>query len=84
MVLSASISGTSHANQEFLEAGGLGILDGDGALSYSPEKVLETYYNFQLDKSTSLTLDYQFVADPAFNSARGPVSVFAARIHWEY
>ena len=67
-----------------MEAGGLGILNGDGALSYSPEKVLETYYNFQLEKTAQLMLDYQFVDDPAFNSARGPVSVFAARIHWEY
>jgi len=82
--LAGIVSGASHDQQEFLEAGGLGILDGDGALSYSPEKVLETYYNFQLDKSFSLMLDYQFVADPAFNSARGPVSIFGARIHWEY
>jgi len=22
--------------------------------------------------------------DPAFNQARGPVSVFAARLHWEF
>jgi high affinity Mn2+ porin len=78
------ISGTSHANQEFLQAGGLGILDGDGALSYSPEKALETYYNFQLEKTAQLMLDYQFVADPSFNCARGPVSIFGARIHWEF
>ena len=82
--LAGIVSGASHDQQEFLEAGGLGILDGDGTLSYSPEKVLETYYNFQLEKSVSLMLDYQFVDDPAFNSARGPVSVFGARVHWEY
>jgi hypothetical protein len=29
-------------------------------------------------------MDYQYVDDPAFNSARGPVSVFAARLHWEF
>ncbi len=78
------VSGASHDQQEFLEAGGLGILNGDGALSYSPEKVLETYYSFQLDKSFQLMLDYEYVDDPAFNSARGPVSVFGARVHWEY
>jgi len=82
--LAGIVSGASKDQQEFLEAGGLGILNGDGALSYSPEKVLETYYNFQLEKTAQLMLDYQFVDDPAFNSARGPVSVFAARIHWEY
>ena len=70
--LAGIVSGASHDQQEFLEAGGLGILNGDGALSYSPEKVLETYYNFQLEKSFQLMLDYQFVADPAFNSAGVP------------
>ncbi len=78
------ISGTSHANQQFLEAGGLGILDGDGALSYSSEKVLESYYGFQLGKSAQFMLDYQFVANPAFNCDRGPVSIFGARLHWEF
>jgi hypothetical protein len=29
-------------------------------------------------------LDYQFFTDPAFNQARGPVSVFGARLHWEF
>ena len=82
--LAGIVSGASHDQQEFLEAGGQGILNGDGALSYSPEKVLETYYNFQLEKTAQLMLDYQFVDDPAFNSARGPVSIFAARIHWEF
>ena len=28
-------------------------------------------------------MDYQFVGDPAFNSDRGPVNVFAVRLHWE-
>ncbi len=82
--LAGIVSGATHAEQAFLEAGGLGILDGDGALSYSPEKTLETYYNFQLNKDTSLMFDYQFVADPSFNSARGPVSIFGARLHWEF
>jgi high affinity Mn2+ porin len=29
-------------------------------------------------------LDYQFVANPAFNRDRGPVSVLGTRIHWEF
>ncbi|WP_333651031.1 carbohydrate porin, partial [Candidatus Binatus sp.] len=36
------VSGASRSNQKFLEAGGLGILAGDGALTYGSEKVLET------------------------------------------
>ena len=59
------------------------MLDGDGALSYSPEKVLETYYDFQIWKTVHATLDYQFVTDPAFNRDRGHVSVFGVRLHWE-
>jgi high affinity Mn2+ porin len=78
------VSGISHDNQLYLAAGGLGILDGDGALSYAKEKVLEAYYDGKIAKHLRGALDYQFVADPAFNSARGPVSVFGARFHFEF
>ncbi|MGA2654272.1 MAG: carbohydrate porin [Terracidiphilus sp.] len=78
------VSGISKINQEFLAAGGTGILDGDGRLQYAKEKVLETYYDCKLTKHLRGALDYQFVADPAFNSNRGPVSVFATRLHFEY
>ena len=30
-----------------------------------------------------VTLDYQFITDPAYNRDRGPVSVFGVRLHWE-
>jgi high affinity Mn2+ porin len=77
-------SGISKINQKFLAAGGTGILDGDGGLQYAKEKVLETYYDCKLTKHLRGALDYQFVADPAFNRNRGPVSVFATRLHFEY
>lgn len=82
--LAGVISGISHVNQQFLEAGGTGILDGDGALSYGPEKDLETYYDCKIWKPIHGALDYQFVSDPAFNRVRGPVSIFGARVHWEF
>jgi high affinity Mn2+ porin len=78
------VSGASSDNQKFLEAGGTDMLDGDGALNYSQEKVVETYYDFDVWKGVHFALDYQFVADPAFNRDRGPVSVFGARLHWEF
>ncbi|HEX4194012.1 MAG TPA: carbohydrate porin [Stellaceae bacterium] len=68
----------------FFYVGGTGILVGDGTLSYRPERILETYYRLQIFKPLSISLDYQYVVDPAYNSARGPVSVFAGRIHLEY
>jgi high affinity Mn2+ porin len=78
------ISGIFHINQLYLAAGGLGILDGDGALNYAKEKVLEAYYDGKIGKRLHGALDYQFVADPAFNRARGPVSVFGMRLHFEF
>jgi high affinity Mn2+ porin len=77
------LTGASAEQIQFLKVGGTGILNGDGNLTYSPEKVLETYYDFPIGKSAHFTMDYQFVADPAFNADRGPVSVFAVRLHWE-
>jgi high affinity Mn2+ porin len=78
------VSALSHVHQKYFEEGGLGILAGDGALSYGLEKAMETYYNVQVWKSLHLTADYQCVIDPAFNRARGPVSVLGGRIHWEF
>ncbi len=43
--------------------------------------MLETYYTLPFVKVTRLTFDYQFVDNPAFNRDRGPVSIFAFRIH---
>jgi high affinity Mn2+ porin len=82
--LAAVFSGISRENQEFLEAGGTGILDGDGALDYGWEKVTEMYYDLAVWQSLHFALDYQLVLDPAFNRARGPVSVFGARMHWQF
>jgi high affinity Mn2+ porin len=82
--LAGVVSGASRDNQKFLEAGGLDMLDGDGALTYGYEKVLETYYDFKIWKIFHGAFDCQFVDDPAFNRARGPVSILGARFHWEF
>jgi len=66
----------------FLNAGGLGILVGDGMLPHpGPEQIIETYYSYALSSSTKVTFDYQFIANPAYNTDRGPVNVFAGRFH---
>jgi high affinity Mn2+ porin len=31
-----------------------------------------------------LTFDYQFIANPAYNTDRGPVNTFAARFHAQF
>jgi len=32
----------------------------------------------------ALTLDYQFAGNPAYNKDRGPLSILALRLHWEF
>jgi high affinity Mn2+ porin len=81
--LAGVFDGLSRVHQEFFEAGGAGILAGDGRLNYGWEKTIETYYDIQVWKSLHAALDYQFITDPAFNRDRGPVSVLGARVHWE-
>jgi len=82
--LAGVASGASVAEREFLAAGGDGILGGDGALDYGWEKILETYYDFNVWKTVHMALDYQFITNPAFNRDRGPISVFGARVHWSF
>jgi high affinity Mn2+ porin len=78
-------SGASAANQAYLAAGGIGILTGDGALNYGPEKNVEIYYDHKISKYFHIAQDYQFVENPAFNRDRGPVlGIFALRLHYEH
>jgi high affinity Mn2+ porin len=84
VAIGGAINLLSKAHQRFFANGGLGILAGDGSLNYAPEGIIETYYNFRVFEPLSWTFDYQFVANPAFNQDRGPVHVFAARVHFQY
>jgi high affinity Mn2+ porin len=78
------IDGLSKEARAYFAAGGLGITIGDGALNYRPETVFETYYSYNLNKWASVTLDYQFVDNPAYNADRGPVHIFAGRFHAQF
>jgi len=72
----------SRAGERYLDAGGLGILVGDGRLPHpGAEQILEAYYAIALAKDVRLTLDDQFVGHPAYNRDRGPVNVFGLRLH---
>jgi high affinity Mn2+ porin len=79
-----AINGLSSAHRDYLAAGGLGLLIGDGRLDYRPEQILETYYAFAIDKNFTFTADYQFIVNPAYNADRGPVHVFSGRLHGEF
>lgn len=81
----AVINGISRIHQQYLNAGGLGILIGDGKLPHpGPEQIVDAYYNIGFAKPLHLTLDYQFVNHPAYNRDRGPVSIGAVRLHVEF
>lgn len=82
--IGGAINGLSDAHRDFLAAGGLGLLIGDGRLNYQTERILETYYAYSLNKNFTLTADYQFITNPAYNADRGPVHIFSGRLHGEF
>ena len=79
------VNGISGVHQAFFNAGGLGVLVGDGQLpNPGLEKIIETYYSYALSSSTHIGFDYQFIANPGYNTDRGPVNVFAGRGHMQF
>jgi high affinity Mn2+ porin len=82
--IGGAINALSRDHRDFIAAGGLGVLIGDGALNYRRERILETYYAYALNKQLTLTADYQFITNPAYNADRGPVHVFSGRFHGEF
>lgn len=78
-------NGISRIHEAFLAAGGLGILVGDGKLPHpGPEGIVETYYDIPVGRFAHLGVDYQFVDNPGYNRDRGPVSIFAIRLHGQF
>jgi high affinity Mn2+ porin len=82
MGLAAVNNQISGARQAYLNAGGLGILIGDGRLPHpGPEQIVESYYSAAVMAFAQLSVDYQWISHPAYNRDRGPVSVIAVRLH---
>jgi hypothetical protein len=82
--LAGVVNEISGAHIAYLNAGGLGILVGDGQLPHpGPEQIIETYYSFPIG-SWQATVDYQFIANPGYNRDRGPISVVAMRLHAQF
>jgi high affinity Mn2+ porin len=82
--LGGAVNGLSGAHRDFLAAGGLGLLIGDGRLNYRNERILETYYAYAINRNFTVTADYQLITNPAHNADRGPVSIFSGRLHGEF
>jgi high affinity Mn2+ porin len=82
--IGGAVNALSADHRDFIAAGGLGVLIGDGQLNYRHERILETYYAYALNKQLTLTGDYQLIVNPGYNADRGPVSVFSGRLHGEF
>jgi high affinity Mn2+ porin len=77
-------NGIVAAHQQYLALGGLGFLLGDGALTYSPEKIFEGFYTAHLWRGFFISYDFQHINDPGYNQARGPVAVSGFRFHTDF
>ncbi|HZL19097.1 MAG TPA: carbohydrate porin [Polyangia bacterium] len=77
-------NGISSVHAAYLRLGGVGFLLGDGNLDYARETIVEHYYNFHIWRGAFLAEDLQFIANPGYNAARGPVWVFSLRGHLEF
>ncbi len=82
--LAGVINGLSGAHRDYLAAGGVGFIIGDGRLNYAPERIAEVYYNWRLAPGVNVTLDVQGVAHPAYNADRGPAAIVGVRVHMEH
>ncbi|HEV7438237.1 MAG TPA: carbohydrate porin [Methylobacterium sp.] len=82
--LGTTLNGLSPAHRAYFANGGLGLLIGDGRLNYAPERAIEAYYALSLTKALTVSLNYQYVANPGYNRDRGPASFFGTRIHADF
>lgn len=61
-----------------------GFLIGDGQLTrYKPEQIFEAYYSVATSPGLWLSVDFQHIANPAYNADRGPADFLGVRMHLE-
>lgn len=74
----------SNQHAQYLNMGGIDGFIGDGKITVKPERVVDLYYKLHLMSSTWISVDYQHIANPAYNADRGPVDIFGCRAHFEF
>jgi len=74
----------SQPHAQYLRLGGIDAFIGDGFIHRGTESALDLFYSVNFVKGLWFTGDYQHIANPAFNTDRGPLNVFAVRIHGEF
>jgi len=73
--------GLSGVHHQYLAAGGLDFLIGDGRLDYAPESVWESFYSARVIRGFYAAFDLQRDTNPAYNHDRGPVTIYSIRLH---
>jgi high affinity Mn2+ porin len=82
--VAVAVNGISGDHRAYLARGGYGFIIGDGQLPHPGREVIfETYYAWHAQRMLTISPDYQFIANPAYNRDRGPVNVFSIRLHVE-
>jgi hypothetical protein len=76
-----AVNSLSAPHKDYLAAGGLGFLLGDGKLNYATEQIFESYYAWQFCRFAIASLDAQLISNPGYNQDRGPVTVISLRMH---
>ena len=81
---SLTAGGLSAVHRDYLAAGGLDFLIGDGRLNYAPEYVWESFYSARVVPGLYATIDLQRDTNPAYNHDRGPVTIYSVRLHMAF
>jgi hypothetical protein len=77
-------NGIKKDHQNYLNAGGLGFLLGDGHLNYGRENIVETFYTLHIWRGIYVAPGLQHIVNPGYNRDRGPVLVPSFRLHVEF
>ena len=67
-----------------LGMGGIDGFIGNAHINKAVEGNLDLFHNANFHKSFWFTGNYQHVTNPAFYADRGPVNIFAARVHGQF
>jgi high affinity Mn2+ porin len=82
--LAGARTGVAQVHRDYLGAGGLGFLLGDGKLRYGSEELIETYYRAQVGRPLQVSPDIQLIRNPGYNRDRGPALVGSLRLNFRF
>jgi carbohydrate-selective porin OprB len=82
--VAGSETGIAKVHRDYLNAGGVGFLLGDGRLNYGMEQLIEGYYRAQISRYVQVSPDAQYIRNPGYNRDRGPATVVSLRVNLRY